>query len=139
MDKRALEYLKTQRVGVLAVEMPDGAPHAATVHFAHSEDPLLFIFMTNRKYRKFEPVKDGREARASLVIGTEEGINKTIQMDGVLKESTDAALIDIYRQKFPEKDLSNLVEKDVILTFMPTWWRFSDFNAPEGKLVVSSD
>ena len=50
MDNSVIEYLKTQRVGVLAVEMPDGSPHAATVHFAHTESPLVFYFETNRDY-----------------------------------------------------------------------------------------
>jgi len=39
IDKKILDYLKDQRVGVLAVEMLDGSPHGATVHFAHTEDP----------------------------------------------------------------------------------------------------
>ncbi len=56
MRQEILDYLKTQRVGVLAVEMLDGAPHGATVHFAYSEEPFVLYFETSRDYRKAQPI-----------------------------------------------------------------------------------
>lgn len=137
--KEVLKYLSTQRVGVLAVEMPDGSPHAATVHFAHAAGPLEFIFLTERGYRKFEPLLQKKEARASLVIGTQEGEMKTLQMDGIFAETNDADQIKIYRDKFSEKDLVNLDANDVFIVFKPTWWRFTDWALPEGKTIFNSD
>jgi hypothetical protein len=43
MNKEILDYIKSQRVCVLAVEMMDSSPHAATVHFAHMDNPLMFF------------------------------------------------------------------------------------------------
>ena len=85
MPPEILEYIASQRVGVLAVEMLDGAPHGATVHFAHSEKPLTFLFETYREYRKAEPLFGRECTRASLVIGFDERNMKTLQMDGVVR------------------------------------------------------
>ena len=39
------EYLKEERIGVLAVEMLDGSPHAATVHYSyHEKENIFYLF-----------------------------------------------------------------------------------------------
>ena len=43
MPEEINQYLKDNNIGVLAVEMPDGSHHGATVHFAHSTTPFFFI------------------------------------------------------------------------------------------------
>ncbi len=122
MNQQALDFLKTQRVGVLAVAMPDGSPHGATLHFAHTPDTLEFIFLTERTYRKFEPLRTKKETRASFVVGTSEEDMQTMQMDGILSEIHDMSETQTYRAKFTEKDLSDLDENnDVFLVFKPTW------------------
>ena len=80
MEQEILEYISSQRVGVIAVEMLDGSPHAATVHFAHTENPLTFIFLTSPTYRKIEPLLKKDSTRASFVLGLEEvaGVIKSI-------------------------------------------------------------
>ncbi len=97
-------FLEKQRVSVLAVEMPDGSPHAATVHFAYSQNPFLFIFETYREYRKSEALFGREESRASLVVGFQEGkASKTFQLDGVVRLLSESEL-DLrakYLQKFP--------------------------------------
>ena len=107
MHQEILEYIKTQRVGVLAVEMLDGSPHAATLHFAHAEDPLMFLFETDRMYRKSEALFGRETSRASMVIGFAEGNNvKTFQMDGtvrLLKHDKEKWFQEVYFGKFPEK------------------------------------
>ena len=140
MRKEVLDYLKTQQVGVLAVEMMDGSPHGATVHFAYTEEPLVFYFETNREYRKAEPLFGREISRASLVIGFGEGEMKTFQMDGVvqlLKPEEKETFNKVYFGKFPGK-LGKYGDL-VLFKFTPTWWRFTDWTTPEGKKILISE
>ncbi|MES2930679.1 MAG: hypothetical protein V4665_02765 [Patescibacteria group bacterium] len=42
MNKEIIDFINRERIGVLAIEMPDGSPHAATLHFAVHENPPFF-------------------------------------------------------------------------------------------------
>lgn len=144
MRQEILDYLKTQRVGVLAVEMMDGSPHASTVHFAHSEDPFVFYFETNKEYRKSEVLFGKEVTRASFVIGTTETDMKTFQIDGIaeLVKYNEREMFDtFYFAKFPEKlaKVSAPGHSFVFFKFTPTWWRFTDWKSSTGKLVLTSD
>lgn len=137
-----LTYLATQRIGVLAVEMLDGSPHGATVHFAHTDDPFLFYFETNRTYRKAEPLLANGSARASFVVGQSDENLKTLQMDGEIRivpveerEAFDA----IYLSKFENKHAKAGDPNFLPLVFTPHWWRFTDFRHATGKLILVSD
>ena len=136
MKKEVLDFLKTQRVGVFAVKMLDGSPHGATVHFAHLESPFTFIFLTSPAYKKLEPLRQG-ESAASFVIGTTEEVMKTLQMDGVAKLADTEELRASYFGKFPEK--LNKHPDDVFFIFTPTWWRFTDWTTPQGKVILTSE
>lgn len=136
-----VDYLKTQRVGVLAVEMLDGSPHGATVHFAHNEEPLIFYFETYREYRKAEPILKNKSTRASLVIGTNEAEMKTLQLDGKIEalSSDERAEFDrVYLGKFPEKQAKASDPINIFFKFTPTWWRFTDWDTPQGKMIWTS-
>lgn len=136
MPPEVIEFLKTRRVCVLAVEMPDGSPHAATVHFAHAEDPLTFIILTSptsRKYQAFAKVP----ARATMVIGTTEQDEQTLQLDGEICLSDNSEFQDLYDKKFPKA--GHLFKKDELFTFVPTWWRFSDWTKPKGQMILTSN
>lgn len=142
MNQRILEYLRTQRTCVLAVEMLDGSPHAATVHFAHSEDPFLFYFETNKAYRKAEPLLKNGKARASLVIGSTESDMKTLQLDGIIEllKDKDQEIYDtIYLGKFSEKIEKSKDPNFIRLRFTPAWWRFTDWTTPQGKMILTSE
>lgn len=142
MNPEILEYLNTQRTCVLAVEMMDGSPHAATVHFAHHENPLIFFFETNRSYRKSEPLFGKKETRASVVIGSNESNMKTLQMDGIARLISDIEIDlyeKIYHEKFPEKKVKSERQDYVKFLFIPTWWRWTDWTKPEGKVTIKSN
>lgn len=134
MPEEAVAYLTQERVGVLAVQMPDGTPHAATVHFAYTGSAVAIL--TDRDSRKVEALAAQPSTRASFVIGFREGKDaKTLQMDGTVAAATGP--IAAYFEKFPEK---REFEKDhdvLFLTFTPSWWRFTDYTA--GKHVLVSD
>lgn len=118
MKQEILDYIKSQRVGVLAVEMLDGSPHGATVHFANTENPLQFFFETYREYRKAEALFGREISRATFVIGSDESNMKTLQMDGemrLVKPEEKQIIDDIYLGKFPEKKEKSKEPKVVFL------------------------
>jgi len=144
MQTEIFEYIKSQRVGVIAVEMPNGSPHAATVHFAQEENPLTFIFQTSPNYRKSQALLRKNSVRASLVIGlveVEGGKEKTFQLDGEarLVQPNEKHFIESYFDKFTEKREKTQFSDDIFFVFTPTWWRFTDWAKPEGKTVHNSD
>ena len=66
MNQEIIDYIAQHRVCVVAVQMPDNTPHAATVHFAHVDEPLSFIIQTNPGYRKAERLLAGDAVKASI-------------------------------------------------------------------------
>ena len=141
MNQEILDYIKSQRIGVLAVEMPDGSPHAATVHFANAENPLIFYFETDRDYRKSEALFGRDKSRASFVVGVDDQNKKTLQIDGevrFIKDSEEKLFREVYFSKFPEK-IAKITPQKVFFLLTPTWWRYSDWTGPKGKVVITSD
>ncbi len=143
MNQEILDFLKSERIGVLSVEMLDGSPHGATVHFAHADTPLGFFFLTDKEGKKCEPLLVRGKTRASFVVGFDESQMKTFQLDGEVKivesEEDKKMCLDVYFGKFPEKK-KWLNEKDsVFLSFTPNWWRFSDYKKPKGEKIITSD
>lgn len=138
----ALAYLDTQRIGVLAIEMLDGSPHAATVHFAHADDPLVFYYETYRPYRKAEALFGRESSRASFVVGSNESEMRTLQLDGtaeLIKPEEKERFDSVYFKKFPEKEEKAGDTKFVFFKFTPTWWRFTDWETSEGKKIWTSE
>ena len=141
MKLEIFEYVDNQRVCVVALEMIDGAPHAATVHYAHVNEPLTFIIQTNPHSRKCEPLLANTPVRASLVVGLVEvagSKEKTFQLDGEAQmiEKNDP-LVKVYLDKFPEK--AGKWAEDIFFKVTPKWWRFTDWSKLEGKTIFSSD
>jgi uncharacterized protein YhbP (UPF0306 family) len=134
MPSEVLKYIRQKKVCVLALRMPDGSPHAATVHFAYDERQSIFIIMTNPNYRKYAALAAG-PAQASLVVGSEEDAAQTLQLDGTAQLSNDAILKQLYADRFPGAIEKH--NKDVLFTFTPNWWRFSDYT--NGKSIISSE
>ncbi|MEK6881142.1 MAG: pyridoxamine 5'-phosphate oxidase family protein [Nanoarchaeota archaeon] len=142
MQKEILDFINTQKTCVLSVEMMDGSPHAATVHFALDENTSTFYFETYREYRKCEALFGREVSRASVVIGCDENTMKTFQMDGevsLLKSEQEKETFEkVYLDKFPSKREKYKDPKFVPFSFTPKWWRFTDWTALGGKLILSS-
>ncbi len=143
MTSEILEYIKSQRICVLAVETTDGSPHAATVHFAHATEPLMFMFQTERDSLKAKAILEKGATRASVVIGSDEKNMRTLQMDGevrlVTEQEKEELFKKVYLEKFEEK-LEKSKDPDVVaLVFTPKWWRFTDWLNPKGKTITSSE
>jgi general stress protein 26 len=137
----SLTYLNTQRIGVFAVEMLDGSPHAATVHFAHTDEPFQFLIRTSVDSLKSQPLIKHGEIRASFVIGVDENNMKTFQLNGIARiipKHEEETFSDIFMAKFPTKEVKVNDPKTACIMFTPTWWRFTDWKTPEGKRIWTS-
>ncbi len=142
MNQEILDYIRSQKVGVLAVEMLDGSPHGATLHFSNSENPLVFYFKTSRKYRKSEALLGREITRATFVIGSDESKMKTLQVDGearVIKTEEEEVFRSSYFGKFKEKKEKAEDLDAVKFILIPKWWRFTDWTKPEGKKIITSE
>lgn len=143
MNKEIIDFIKSQWISVLAVEMMDGSPHAATIHFAFNEDTNTFLFETYRPYRKCEALFGRVASRASLVVGFNENDRKTLQIDGevqILHSDTERMLFSkIYFKKFPNKKEKSSDPKFVFFSLTPKWWRYTDWDSPSGKIIISSE
>ncbi len=142
IPEEALSFLRNNRIGVLAIEMLDGAPHGATLHFAHVDDPFVFYFKTSREYRKAGPITHNLKTRASFVVGMSEDEMKTLQLDGYA-EVTQGDEVENFNKvffgKFLEKAGKPENPKDLFFKFTPTWWRFTDWKTAEGKKIWVSE
>lgn len=140
MQKEIIEYLNSQNIGVLALEMPDGSPHAAAMHFALSKDGLAFYFETNKKYRKAEALLGVESVPASLVVGASESNPRTLQVDGaacIIPEKEKAAFEEAYFAKFPNKKAKAADPDLIFFKLTPTWWKYFDFST-NPKVVLES-
>ena len=138
MPQEIIDYINTEKVGVLAVQMLDKAPHAAAIHFAHSTDPFVFYFETGKGTMKAQSVLKNGSTKASFVLSNVE-VMKTLQLDGDVALTNDQLIKDIFFAKFPNKKTSYDPDKHILLIFKPTWWRFTDFKAEGGKRIISSE
>ncbi|MES2315466.1 MAG: pyridoxamine 5'-phosphate oxidase family protein [Patescibacteria group bacterium] len=141
MQQEIIDFINSKEVGVLALEMMDGSPHGATIHFALSDDKKTFFLETYREYRKAEALFGRPQSRATLVIGTDESVNQTLQMDGTVQiiKPEDKELYDkVYFGRFPKKLEKSKDPKFVFFSFVPTWWRYTNFKGANGKLIITS-
>jgi uncharacterized protein YhbP (UPF0306 family) len=141
LNTEALEYLATQRIGVLAIEMLDGSPHAAALHFAHTENPAVFYIATGVDSRKSEALLKNGSSRATFVVGADENNMKTFQADGIARvvdASENEAFMEVYLRKFPKREGRVKDAKALLMVFTPTWWRFTDWKTPEGVKIWKS-
>ena len=140
--KQLLDFLKSHRVGVLSVQLKDGSPHGATMHFSHQESPTKLFFLTDRNYRKCEALLEDNPVRGSFVVGFSEEEMKTLQLDGVVRVVSDAnklaLLKEVHFKKIPTAKEYENDPDSIFLEFLPTWWQYSDYNT-EPETRISSD
>lgn len=123
MDPKVLEFLKNNTMSVLAMQLADGAPHTAAMHFAHQDGSLYLS--TRSTSKKASGLVSGK-AKASITVGISEEEWVTLQMDGEVEKVEEQPAKDIILAKYPE-DAKHFDATAIFLKFTPTWWRYSDY------------
>jgi PPOX class probable F420-dependent enzyme len=135
-ESQLIRFVQRQRLGVVSSLAPDGAPQSAVVGIATSAvGEIVFDTLgTTRKARNLR-----RDPRVSLVVWENE---QTVQLDGLADEPTGAErdrLREIYFVAYPDGRERLAWPGLTHFRIVPTWARFSDFEASEGPLIVELD
>ncbi len=126
MNKDGLvEFLSSQRLGVLGTIAPDGSPQSALVGIAVT-DRLEIVFDTLRTTRKYRNLMTN--PAASLVAGWSGEI--TLQYEGEAREPVGAELAAyqaIYFETWPECRAHLEWPEITHFVVTPKWVRYSDY------------
>lgn len=138
MDPKIKEFIDKEILGVFSINLSDGAPHGATVHFSYSENPFVFYIMTENTTLKAQTLLKNEIQKASLVIGFSEKVWITLQMRGNVKIVTDEKELEetgkVHFGKFPKSE-NYKSPQTVFLKFKPHWYRFTDFNTEPETII----
>jgi uncharacterized pyridoxamine 5'-phosphate oxidase family protein len=77
-EAKALNFLKSQVIAVLATISPQNTPSASTIYFAVDDD-FIFYFVTKVTTQKYKHLLDNHNV--ALVVGTE-NLPITVQIEG---------------------------------------------------------
>lgn len=139
MTKEILDFISKHRVCSLTTLLADGSPHAAALHYSHSENPLLFYFSTENTSKKCEGLLQGETVKGSIVIGFSEEEWITLQIDGEVKTITDETELDrvqkIHYSKHPNSAKYKDAPETIFLSFAPSWWRYTDYNTEPATIL----
>jgi pyridoxine/pyridoxamine 5'-phosphate oxidase len=128
-----LAFLRSQTLAVESSLAADGAPQAALVGIAVSEQ-LEVVFDTVETSRKAQNLR--RDPRICLVIGWEHEV--TVQIEGVADFPVGAELerlLACYLAAHPSGRERLAWPGITHVRVRPRWLRFSDFSASEPRIV----
>jgi pyridoxine/pyridoxamine 5'-phosphate oxidase len=131
-----LAFLREHRLAVQASVGRDGAPQAAVVGIAIS-DELEVVFDTLTSTRKYENLV--ADPRIALVIGWDQG--KTAQIEGVVDFPTGAELERIrecYFVAYPDGRDRLAWPGITHARVRPRWIRYSDFTCEPPRIIELS-
>jgi len=131
-DHELLARLRQSRYAVVATLGPNGAPQAATVGFAATDEREL-VFDTLTSTRKWHNIQ--RDARVAVVVTEGE---TTFQLEGVADTPSGAAherLLAAYLAVFP--DGAERLQAPGIMHVRVTirWLRYTDYREAEPVIV----
>jgi general stress protein 26 len=128
-----VRFLRRYKLAVEASVAAGGAPQAAVVGFAVSDD-LEIVFDTTEETRKYRNLR--ADPRIALVIGWEHEI--TAQIEGVADFPTGAELERIrecYFVAYPDGRTRLAWPGITHVRVRPTWVRYSDFTVDPPRIV----
>jgi PPOX class probable F420-dependent enzyme len=126
-------FVRRHRLAVVSTVSPEGAPQAAVVGLAVS-DELELVFDTLGSTRKARNLR--RDARVAVVVGWDD--ERTLQIDGVADEPAGPeleALKRVYFAAFPDGPTRLGWPGITYVRVRPRWLRYSDFTGPEPVIV----
>ena len=131
MNQEVLDFLNKNRVCALAVCLPNGSCHNATMHYSHQADPLIIYIQTENTSLKCNSLISGQSTKASIVIGFDEQTMQTLQIYGDIKIVSDkdslTKIYDLHYTKHPHAEQYKNDPATVFLAFTLAWWRYSDY------------
>jgi general stress protein 26 len=134
MDRTELiAFLRAQKWAVEASVSPSGAPQAAVIGVAVTED-LELVFDTLSDTRKAQNLR--ANPRVAFVIGWDDG--QTVQYEGVVdvpSGETLARLKEVYLAKFPDGVERESWPGITYFRARPTWIRYSDFRGATPAVI----
>jgi nitroimidazol reductase NimA-like FMN-containing flavoprotein (pyridoxamine 5'-phosphate oxidase superfamily) len=125
-------FLRRHRLCVQTSVSSSGAPQAAVVGFAVSDDAEI-VFDTIGTSRKMTNLR--RDTRIAIVVGWDE--EQTAQIEGVADEPVGAELQrlkEVYFRVYPDGVERQRWKDITYVRVRPTWVRYSDFR-PGGGIV----
>lgn len=138
-DKKdaALEFLRSNELGVLATISSDGKPHARTVYYS-ADDDFSIHFLTYSNTRKAADLR--KNPNAAFVI-TDPDAPSTMQIEGMVTDETETAtlgpamdrLLDVLRAKGDHFAPLTRMDPAAIRYYKltPAWVRWGDFRIGE--------
>lgn len=135
MDRKVVDFLTSERMSVMAVDLPSGAPHASAMHFVFQDGVLYFC--THSGSRKLAGLAPG-QTPGSVVVGFSEADWVTVQLDGQIQKielpTEREAVKRLIVIKYPESS-KYMDETAVFLKFTSTWWRYTDFKTTPPAII----
>lgn len=126
MNRAELVTFTRQRgLAVVATCGPDGAPEAALVGIAATDDGEL-IFDTSVRSRKYRNLRES--PRAAVVIGWDDEV--TVQCEGSMDIPTGAErerCLASYVEQYPDGRARAEDPEIALLRLRPQWVRYSDY------------
>lgn len=140
MNSDVLEFLAGNEVGVLAIQMPDNTPHAATMHFSFTVDPFAIYFLTSDDTKKGAVAFNQDSTPAAVVVGAHAEAEQELQLNGMLEkipENEFEATLAEHLEKVPSHKDYAFDGHHSLFRFTPTWWRFTDWTEDPTKVISS--
>jgi len=133
---RLLAFLRSERLAVQASSAADGAPQAAVVGFA-ATDEIELVFDTLASTRKARNLR-GNPKIAFVIGGLGDRDERTVQYEGVADEPSGAELERLKREYyavFPDGPSRIGWPGLTYVRVRPTWIRYSDYNVDPPEIV----
>jgi hypothetical protein len=131
LKQELVDLLRKNLLAVQATRSPGGAPQAAVVGIAVS-DELELCFDTVDTSRKAQNLR--RDGRISFVVGWDLEDARTLQLEGVADEPEGDELSrvkQLYLARFPDGVARQAWPGITYYRVRPTWIRLSDFSGAE--------
>ena len=131
-----LSFLRAHRLAVQATASLDGAPQAAVVGYAVT-DNFELVFDTLASTRKAQNIRSNPKL-AFVIGGLKKADERTVQYEGIADEPIGdelERLKEIYYAVFPDGPSRLSWPGLIYVRVKPTWLRFSDYNADPPEIV----
>ena len=130
------EFLSKSLAATIAMSVDDeGTIHIASLLYWHDSIDLSLYFVTDDSTEKCRLLKSGEAVKSACVVGTEKGVDFTLQLRGTLSILTepDTSTVEAYYLKRGNREDDLSEPGKVMLRFKPTWARFNGYAKGYGE------